>query len=927
MFKLLFTNMKAKNWISVVSIFLLTLGEVFFMMQIVSYISLLTGAVQASRENGVAEIWWYGLYMVICAILMAAIEVVIRFVASATASSCVTGIRQRMYERVNEFAISDFAAFSTESLITRTTNDMQNVHLAWLTFLKTAFLAPVVMVWSVILLMQYASTSLTIVTAIWLVVLVVAVVVLLMMLTPKFKIVQKLTDALNVASRENLTGVRVVRAFNAESYQEAKFEKVNASFTKVQIFAGRVMSVFTPLVMMVMTGLSLSILWASAYVLNGMDMEAAKQAFSATNAFVMLASQIIMSFVLMVTLIVIWPRASVSARRIHEVIVHEVSVLDTDNPVDFKEKGTIEFKPIKDLSIQAVVSPFINYTKSKQFKNAVYYTLMDDPDAFGGWLEGGGSSYATNKLSETRNDNYNVTSQLLVNYNHTFGTKHHFSAMAGFENYVMMSESLTAARDQYELTQYPYLNVGPEDYMENSGSGSEYTSNSFFGRVMYDYADRYLFQANVRHDGSSRFARKYRWGTFPSVSAGWVLSEESFMQPLKPVLSFLKFRVSWGMLGNERIGDNYFPYLALMSFGDALFYKDGNVNSGKTASQRGLAVEDITWETTTSLDLGFDATFFQDRLSMGFDWYTKSTDGMLLSIEIPWAMGYSNPRTNAGRMSTRGWDLELGWHDRAGDFAYSINANVSDFLSRMDYLNDADIIGSSTIQRAGEYYNAYYGYQSDGLFLTQDDVVNSAKLNSTVAVGDVKYKDISGPDGVPDGKISPEYDRVVLGNQLPRFQYGGTVNLSWRNIDFSMAFQGIGMKNSYLGSAMVQPLRDNYGNIPAIIDGKYWSPFNTAEENAAAVYPRLTKVGISNNYAISDYWMFNGAYFRLKNVTLGFTLPEKWVDAVSLKRVRIYASASDLFSLSHYPQGWDPEMGYTSYPITTTVLAGVSIKF
>ena len=346
MFKLLFKNMKAKNWVSVIAIFLLTLGEVFFMMQIVSYISLLTGAVQKSRENGVAEIWWYGLYMVICAILMAAIEVIIRFVASATASSCITGIRQRMYERVNEFAISDFASFSTESLITRTTNDMQNTHLAWLTFLKTAFLAPVVMVWSVILLLQYASTSLTIVTAIWLVLLVVAVAVLLMMLTPKFKIVQKLTDMLNVASRENLTGVRVVRAFNAESYQENKFEKVNTNFTTVQIFAGRVLSFFTPFVMMVMSGLSLSILWASAYALNGMDMEAASQSFSATNAFVMLASQIIMSFVLMVTLIVIWPRASVSARRINEVIVHEVSVLDTDKPVSFKEKGTIEFKNV-----------------------------------------------------------------------------------------------------------------------------------------------------------------------------------------------------------------------------------------------------------------------------------------------------------------------------------------------------------------------------------------------------------------------------------------------------------------------------------------------------------------------------------------------------------------------------------------------------
>lgn len=346
MFKLLFKNMKAKNWVSVIAIFLLTLGEVFFMMQIVSYISLLTGAVQNSRQNGVAEIWWYGLYMVICAIMMAAIEVIIRFVASSAASSTVTGIRQKMYERVNEFAISDFASFSTESLITRTTNDMQNVHLAWLTFLKTAFLAPVVMVWSVILLLQYANTSLTLVTAIWLVLLVVVVVILLMMLTPKYKIIQKLTDALNVASRENLTGVRVVRAFNAETYQENKFEKVNAAFTKVQIFAGRVLSFFTPFVMMVMTGLSLSILWASAFVLNGMDMEAAAQSFSATNAFVMLASQIIMSFVLMVTLIVIWPRASVSAKRIHEVITHEVSVLDPTDPVSFKEAGTIEFKNV-----------------------------------------------------------------------------------------------------------------------------------------------------------------------------------------------------------------------------------------------------------------------------------------------------------------------------------------------------------------------------------------------------------------------------------------------------------------------------------------------------------------------------------------------------------------------------------------------------
>ena len=342
----MFKNLKAKNWISVAIIFGLTLLQVFFMMQIVGYISKLTGAVQASRENGVAEVWSFGLYMIICAILMAAVEVIIRFVASATAASVVTDLRQKMYERVNEFAIADFASFSTESLITRTTNDMQNVHLALLTFLKTAFVAPVTMVWSIILLVNYATGMLTTVTVVWLLILVGAVVVLLILIIPKFKVVQKLTDALNVASRENLTGVRVVRAFNAETYQEGKFDKVNTQYTKVQIFASRAIAVFTPIVMLVMMGLTLSILWAGAYALNGLKMDMAIQSFGAVNAFVMLASQIIMSFVLLITLIVIWPRATVSAKRIDEVIVHKVSVLDPTSPKSFTEEGTIEFRNV-----------------------------------------------------------------------------------------------------------------------------------------------------------------------------------------------------------------------------------------------------------------------------------------------------------------------------------------------------------------------------------------------------------------------------------------------------------------------------------------------------------------------------------------------------------------------------------------------------
>ena len=590
-------------------------------------------------------------------------------------------------------------------------------------------------------------------------------------------------------------------------------------------------------------------------------------------------------------------------------------------------KGTLEYRPFKGLSIQGVVSPFINYTKQKRFRMATYYTTMDDPEQFGGWLEGGGSVYSANNLSETRNDSYNITSQVLVNYHRTFGTKHEFSALAGFENYITRSENLSASREFYELTQYPYLNVGPEDYQYNSGDGSEYTSNSFFGRIMYDYAGKYLLQANVRHDGSSRFARKYRWGTFPSVSAGWVVSEEPFMQGLKPWLSFLKLRASWGMLGNERIGSNYFPYLALISFNDSLFYKDDEVVSNKTAAQRGLAVEDITWETTTSLDLGLDATFFSNRLRVGFDWYDKKTSDMLLDIEIPYMMGFTKPKTNAGEMSTRGWDLELGWNDRIGDFIWSASANVSDFKSVIDNVNGADIISGSTIQREGEFYNAYYGYISEGIYQTQEEVNNSARLYNTVTVGDIRYKDISGPDGEPDGVINSEYDRVVLGNRFPRFQFGGNIHMAWRGLDAAVVFQGIGKKLSYMSTNMVQPLRDNYGNIPAILDDHYWSPFNTEEENAAALYPRLTKTGISNNYAFSDFWMFNGGYFRLKNVTLGYTLPASLTQNVGIKRLRFYASASDLFCLSRFPKGWDPEMGSTSYPITMSLLLGASIKF
>lgn len=589
-------------------------------------------------------------------------------------------------------------------------------------------------------------------------------------------------------------------------------------------------------------------------------------------------------------------------------------------------KASITVKPIDGLSIQAIVSPFINYTRGTGFRYGVQRVSKDDPMLQTGWLEGNGSVWSSNNLTETRNNNWHVTTQAIANYMHSFG-KHDLTLMAGFENYVMSTDNLQAWRNEYEMTNYPYLNVGPQDYQFNSGNGERYTSNSFFGRVLYNFDGRYLLQANVRRDGSSRFASKYRWGTFPSFSAGWVLSSEKFMEGVsKNALSYLKLRASWGKLGNERIG-SYFPYMSLVGFGNSLFYEDGEVVSNKTANISTLAVNDISWETTTSTDIGVDAHFLNGRLRLTADYYWKKTKDMLLQIQIPWTMGYSDPNTNAGKMSTHGYDIELAWNDRAGDFNYGATFNFSDFLSKIDYINNSEMISGGKIKREGEYFNAWYGYECLGIYQTQEEVNNSATTSSNVSVGDLKYRDISGPDGKPDGKISPEYDRVPLGNSLPRFQYGGTLFASWKGIDLNIAFQGIGKQKAYIDRAMVEPLRNNYGNMPAIIDGKYWSVFNTAEENANAKYPRLTSTSKNNNYTTSDFWFISGSYFRLKNVTIGYTLPEAWTRKAYIQKARFYFSASDLFSIDSYPKGWDPEMGVTAYPITTSLVIGVNLKF
>lgn len=579
-------------------------------------------------------------------------------------------------------------------------------------------------------------------------------------------------------------------------------------------------------------------------------------------------------------------------------------------------KLALNLTPIKGLRISGVFSPEYYTSKSKGFYKRVPYTDWEDPNGFVGYV----GTRTTNYLSESRTENIKTTTQFLINYDKQIGN-HSINTMLGYENYYFKSEALAATRDQYILTEFPYLDLGDKNYQTNGGNAYENAYRSYFGRVMYNYKNKYYLQANARYDGSSRFHRDHRWGLFPSLSTGWVLTEESFMKNINP-LSFLKLRFSWGTLGNEKIGN--YPYQSTIQFSNSILYYGNNATAVQTAAIRNYTIENISWETTETYDIGIDANFFNNRLIFSGDYYKKKTKDMLLALAIPDYIGVSDPMQNTGKMHTKGWEFSIRWNDRIGDLSYSISANLSDSKSVMGDLGGTEFLGSQ-VKFEGSEFNEWYGYVSEGIYQTQEDVDNSATLNARVKPGDIKYKDISGPDGVPDGKISAEYDRVLLGGSLPRYQYGGDIRLDYRGIDFSVVFQGIGKKKSLLSESMVQPFRDQFVEVPELLIGNYWSLYNTDEQNENVKYPRLSEVGKTNNYSFSDYWLFNGAYFRLKNITLGYTIPQNLIEKCKLQNLRVYLSTNDLFSIDNYPKGWDPET--SSYWITKSFILGVSVKF
>lgn len=577
----------------------------------------------------------------------------------------------------------------------------------------------------------------------------------------------------------------------------------------------------------------------------------------------------------------------------------------------------INVTPITGLKITGLVAPMINYTKQKVFAKAVEWHTAVDPAVVGGYL----SDANTTSLAERRNEDFSITYQAFATYNKQIGD-HYFDVMAGSEQLYRKVENVGASRDQYDLTEFPYLDIGPLDLRDNDGNAYEYAYQSYFGRLGYNFKDKYLLQMNIRTDGSSRFAKQHRWGVFPSVSAGWVISQENFFNV--PAVSFLKLRGSWGRLGNERIGN--YPYQSTINFYNALFYNGGQITSEQSAALSRYAVQDISWETTQSYDVGLDVNFFDNRLQLTADYYRKETRDMLLVLQIPMFLGFENPDQNAGKMYARGWDLDLKWSDRIGDFGYNVAFNLSDSRSVMGTLAGTEFLGDQ-VKIEGSEFNEWYGYRASGLYQSHDQLTGSATTSSAVSLGDIQYQDISGPDGIPDGKISPEYDRVFLGGSLPRYLFGGSIGASFKGFDFNVDFSGVGKSRARLSPLMARPFTDNWGNVPAIIEGRYWSLYSTPEQRANAAYPRVSSNSNANNYVMSDFWLMDGSYFRIKNVTLGYTFDQDWLTKIRLQHIRLFGAINDCAVFSHFPKGWDPEMGSSAYPITSSFVFGVVVKY
>jgi TonB-linked SusC/RagA family outer membrane protein len=525
-----------------------------------------------------------------------------------------------------------------------------------------------------------------------------------------------------------------------------------------------------------------------------------------------------------------------------------------------------------------------------------------------------------NELSENRRENIQTTWNNTLNYNIVKGA-HDIGLLVGYSeisyNYRLSDNN---GRGFYNNDLRDLSLSDPLNRNINS-SYTDWGLRSAFGRLNYSFNEKYIVELNMRYDGSSRFPEENRYTFFPSVAGAWRISEESFWEPLKNIVEEFKIRGSWGETGNQNVGlYTYFENLHLTNY---YVFNDVPVTGVR---QNTFASHDLTWETTTQTNIGFDVGLFEGKWNMTFDWFDKITDGILLNLPFPGLVGLNPVATNAGSVQNKGWEVQLNHRNKIQDFRYNVTFNISDVKNQiLDLAGTGPYLPGSNGWLArieGEPINALYGYTTDG-FLTQEDINDEYPVfASDAAPGDIKYVDISGTEGIPDGRITAD-DRTVIGSTVPRITYGTSINLGWKNFDFNMQLQGIGNKDVGLYGSLIEA--GSWEGFTVDIVKDYWTP-----ENTDAKFPRPQKRQKKNTRP-SEWWVVNGAYLRLKNLQLGYTLPAEIMEKAGINKLRVFIGGTNLLTISELNEwGIDAETASgrgTFYPATKTYTLGLNINF
>ena len=543
-----------------------------------------------------------------------------------------------------------------------------------------------------------------------------------------------------------------------------------------------------------------------------------------------------------------------------------------------------------------------------------------------------------NKTSNWNSNAYLINTQLLLDYNKTFG-KHTVNGLVGLTN-----ESYTQSSNEIEKKYVdPDLGIATDETTSEPGNITGKTSvddsnrtsiTSFLGRAGYSYADRYYAEFSFRYDGASKFHKDYRWGFFPSVSLGWRPTEESFMEFYKEKIGDLKLRASYGILGSQAIGtyDRFTVYDV---------YDNSYAYNNKTVSGAGfkLGLENLTWEKTQTFNSGVDASFLQNSLTVTFDYFHKRTNDILMKPLISSVFGTEMPMANIGKMQNQGWDLSVNYRLKTGAFTHNFNFNLGDSWNKvLEFPGDEQITQVeelSRIIRVGVPLNSYYGYKMAGFFQSYDEIEASAiPVGAKVQPGDIKFVDRN-DDGIIDSK-----DKFILGNAFPRYTFGFTYGLNWKGIDFSMFWQGVGKRDMMLRGELIEPYHANYSYTIYKHQLDFWTPTNTE-----ARWPRLAAPGSDsnrNNYGNgngSDLFLLDGKYLRLKNLTIGYTLPKEWTKHLGMQKARLYINGQNLLTFSNNsfidPESseFDSKMSTSgansgrSYPTLRYFGFGVDIEF